>query len=1732
MLEQQTAMMAERDAALANLVKQNQVLTEINEELNRKVDSKSTADAKSDASTTTPKKAEKLELPSYTGAKYNGTPADFTTWSDNIKDHLTRLKVKKCIMDETFQGFDTDGQLLTGAALLKTQIETETDLQTRVGAFLIEAVKGTLQTKLHRMRTERERKPKEHRSTLTAFEIYEFIKKEANPVLAARTRDEADHEFINLTLPADADNDAVHKYIEKKRELGDFLNKTGGSEDKISDQTVIRRIIAGIKKNHEYAHRVIESSARDPDGHYQFNLLEKEVELQFPKSFKANHASHVTTPLGSTPCSICQRVHTGKCFHHPDQICEGCGKHGHHKKVCAQYKRKAEEERKISEQKKANEEKKAQKKKLEKEKRAQNRAYIATGKAVHEAAAAQAAMGAPTHGTCKSTPLPGFSLSTAQAPNAPPASPPVTVPVNVTIQSPGDCHFSSQMGAMDLGFPSDVSLNCSGQLVSKPGSNLSLISGLMHKEPPLITADTDDLTMSYTHNPTVPELDDEFNDFHGHTGDVQYSEADFTLSQNECALSNVPRNETLMTVDSAPPDPQNWAKHSFWCDGACSSPMVRDQRFVKNSIPASTAHDVRCGVGSCTPDVIGDMYLWTTRVVKLTGTNGIFTTPFPADLLSDGQLEELGLYVRRDTQSLYDPVEDTHIPLHKGGPLNRFLRWDVWVYVGPNGASHENPDTEHSGRSPLMSEVMLAQHKITYGVMHKRLSHISRWYMEKTQPLVYGFPEHALKGETMCDVGCGDGKSFRGEPTRDPDRPHRVWEPGEAVAMDTTRRMPPSAQGGTTMQIILDLGTAFLTGQLFTDKESTTTAKGALSYFKKHGVPDCWFGDGGPEYLKHFVALLDAFDIEIRRSAPNAHDQNPVEVYMRIIQQLARCDLCDSQAPIEMWADAIFNVIDVKNCTYSKRIDGIPYQAKTGRKPDITMRRRFWCPARVLIHELNGVKRPLNSTNVMRGYYVRVAIGYKAWKIWVPELKIYVISRDVTFDELPGSMPAADPTVAALPIEWLCDDTDGPDLEMNGVELPKRDPPSNTDVDIASRPDNTGKQGKYNTFNEYRASRNLELTAKGYDDWGQRRKMIGQEWTVMKQNLKKGKPTLPSDGGATVPPVSTPPVPEEGGVGSTPADKTKVPKLRPRKEWKGKGSHKNQATFISTAAKVIDTIGEEGDCITKGKLTEAGWDLLCLLVEDPGSLMEAMRGPDSDQWRKAVQAELQSLVDLEVYDAVRRRDVPKGIKLLHCKIVLKYKVYEQRYKARLVVLGFMQPDEDVGETFAPVAKFTTFRILMAIACQFDFEISSSDVKTAFLNAILKDPIYVIPPKGLDIDPDTVWRLNKCLYGLKGAPHGWNVTFHDWLIEIGFKQSPMDPCLYSAPGIWVLIWVDDALKVGTKDRVKWFETEFDKRWMGTHQDAVDMFVGVEISRDRVHRTLELTQSAYIEKFLRRFGFLESSGKNAPASTSSRITKEDCCKGCPDRLKEYQNKHFDVRAAAACMLYAAICTRPDVAYAVKELCKIMSDPGPKHVNPARHLLKYFKHTCKKGLKFTAVKEEITGTFSADLITYGSADAAYADDVDSHRSTQGFLAKLLGAAIAWFSQTQKCVTLSTTEAELYALSDAIKEVMYIRSTLDYFGFPQELPTIIYEDNAAVVATAHNPGKNHGKLKHVTVRVKNVQEHQREIKDINVVKKGTEYLEADLMTKAQGDSRHTQLSNSVLGYKQYCETACFTVY
>ena len=203
--------------------------------------------------------------------------------------------------------------------------------------------------------------------------------------------------------------------------------------------------------------------------------------------------------------------------------------------------------------------------------------------------------------------------------------------------------------------------------------------------------------------------------------------------------------------------------------------------------------------------------------------------------------------------------------------------------------------------------------------------------------------------------------------------------------------------------------------------------------------------------------------------------------------------------------------------------------------------------------------------------------------------------------------------------------------------------------------------------------------------------------------------------------------------------------------------------------------------------------------------------------------------------------------------------------------------------------------------------------------------------------------------------------------------------------------------------------------------------------------------------------------------------------------------------------------------------MSDPGPKHVKALKHTLKYLRAHRHLGLKYQAT--DFTGSLQMeyqereDLTLTAFADASFGDDPDTRRSTQGFVAKLCGAAVGWFSQGQKSTSLSTAEAELICLADAIKEILYMRDAMRFFGIPQEDPTTIFEDNQAVVATAYNPGKNHGKLKHVAIRTHRVQEEVH-LETIEVCWKATVDMEADILTKALGKSQFRKLALAILGY------------
>jgi hypothetical protein len=361
-----------------------------------------------------------------------------------------------------------------------------------------------------------------------------------------------------------------------------------------------------------------------------------------------------------------------------------------------------------------------------------------------------------------------------------------------------------------------------------------------------------------------------------------------------------------------------------------------------------------------------------------------------------------------------------------------------------------------------------------------------------------------------------------------------------------------------------------------------------------------------------------------------------------------------------------------------------------------------------------------------------------------------------------------------------------------------------------------------------------------------------------------------------------------------------------------------------------------------------------------------------------------------------------------------------------------------------------------------------------------------------------------------------------MLELGFIQSIFDPCLYFIQGLWVLVWVDDTLKVGNPEAIAWFETELDKRFSMTHVDDVKMFVGIEVDRDRENGTLELKQTTYIDKILEHHGMQDAHDKHTPMQENTKVSREDCCKGNPELIKQYEDMGCLYPSGAAEILYLALCTRPDMAFVAKELCKVMSDPGPKHVPALKWALKYMKNTRHLGLRYS--RQDVMDSMEMSVTLTGWADSSFGDDPDTKRSSQGFVAKLCGAAVSWFAQGQKSTSLSTAEAELICLADSLKEILYMRDAMKFFGVEQESPTVIFEDNQAVVATAHNPGKNHGKLKHVAIRAHRVQE-EVQLETIDVVYKETSLMLADILTKALGRQQFLLLCMAILGYAKLAD-------
>jgi len=434
-----------------------------------------------------------------------------------------------------------------------------------------------------------------------------------------------------------------------------------------------------------------------------------------------------------------------------------------------------------------------------------------------------------------------------------------------------------------------------------------------------------------------------------------------------------------------------------------------------------------------------------------------------------------------------------------------------------------------------------------------------------------------------------------------------------------------------------------------------------------------------------------------------------------------------------------------------------------------------------------------------------------------------------------------------------------------------------------------------------------------------------------------------------------------------------------------------------------------------------------------------------------------------------------------------------KYKSRLVVRGFLQKEGvDFSETFAPVLKFETLRILFS--CLLNWHIHQMDIKAAFLYGDIEEDIYIEQPQGFDDGTLKVLKLKKALYGLKQAPRAWNQKLVEFLVSKNFKRSENDQCLFTNKDLIITCYVDDILIWGKElksvDKIK---DELSDKFKMSYSGEVRTILGIDIKRE--NGMVFLSQKRFILETLIKFNMGNCNGSETPITES---VKKSIDSGIGKSLE-----NIPYLEAIGCLLYISSRTRPDISYAVGYLSRFSSAPNEYHWNGVKSILRYLKKTPDYGI-----------CYGGDFELTGFADADYNSSI-RRKSTSGGVLLLNGGPISWCSKLQRSTSLSTMESEFVSLSIVSQEIVWTRRLLDEIGYKFKGPTKIHEDNKACVVFSQNP-TDHQRSKHIDIKFNFVRDLIL-TKVIEIVSCSSRDQLADLFTKPHPKERFKDLINRI---------------
>ena len=447
-------------------------------------------------------------------------------------------------------------------------------------------------------------------------------------------------------------------------------------------------------------------------------------------------------------------------------------------------------------------------------------------------------------------------------------------------------------------------------------------------------------------------------------------------------------------------------------------------------------------------------------------------------------------------------------------------------------------------------------------------------------------------------------------------------------------------------------------------------------------------------------------------------------------------------------------------------------------------------------------------------------------------------------------------------------------------------------------------------------------------------------------------------------------------------------------------------------------------------------------------------------WRTAMEQEYHALLKNETWRLVP----PKaGVNIIDSKWGFKVKKHAdgsiERYKARLVAKGFKQRHGlDYEDTFSPVVKPTTIRLLLSLAITRGWSLCQLDVQNAFLHGVLEEEVYMCRPPGF-VDPSRpqhLCRLVKALYGLKQAPRAWHARLGTTLRAHGFVPSLADTSLFllQRPTVtmYLLVYVDDIILVSSSDYaadrlVSTLSADFAVKDLG----QLHYFLGLEVLSSG--SGLTLTQQKYSLDILRRSGMLQCKPATTPMSSTDRLSALDGSLLPADEATEY-------RSIVGGLQYLTI-TRPDISYAVNRVCQFLHAPRDSHWTAVKRILRYIRFTSSYGLHLQPAPSGVLSAFS---------DADWAGSPDDRRSTGGYAVFLGSNLIAWSARKQATVSRSSTEDEYKAVANATAELIWIQFLLRELKIPQKQPPVLWCDNIGATYLSLNP-VFHARTKHIEV-------------------------------------------------------------